>query len=66
MSSWDRTVLIVEDDAFLACLLSEILDNRGFRVHVAGDAVTALPRSVGYLLKRKAFDPAASSGSRPQ
>lgn len=42
MTSWEREVLIVEDDAFMSGLLAEILQARGFSVRVAPDAVTAM------------------------
>lgn len=39
---WTRRVLIVDDDAFISGLVTELVSGAGFDVHMAHDATTAL------------------------
>jgi len=42
MSQLDRSVVVVEDDAFVRSLLGEYLAQRGFEVHTADNALDAI------------------------
>jgi two-component system chemotaxis response regulator CheY len=45
-SRWDRTALVVDDDAFVVSALAELLEEDGFDVHTASNGFSALRQAL--------------------